>query len=317
MICIHCGEQVSDGAAFCGACGKSPRQSGENTPPTGIAPSQAASPRESVTDVPLISGNHFDTLAQGAHAIAWDWVIEKKAKSAIATGVFEMETLLRIGENGGKLFREDIIKSFEIVSSARALKELKTGRDKAITFGKTALFFVFLVIFGVFYKMDLPTPALVALGVAAVLTISLGRENKVWKKKHKSEIDRAALAEKQKLTEEDVRTLVSGTSFLDVKEVYLEQICHAMRVDALDFKADFGRARGGGSTWVGWGSGGAIAGGLALSAVSKMKAGAKNVVINQHIRFVELCAFYNNVAVYFNNNVLPGVAPPEKPIYKL
>jgi hypothetical protein len=316
MICIHCGEQVSDGAAFCGACGKSPRERGENTPPTGIAPSQAASPRESVTEVPVMSDNLFNALitqAQSAHAFAGD--IEKKAKSAIASGVFEMEALLRIGENGGKLFREDIIKSFESVSSDRALKEQKTGRDKTIYRGKIALAIVIFAIFGVFYRMNLPMPALVAFCVFTVLIISIHREDKVWKKKHKSEIDRATLVKKQKLTEEETRALVSGTAY--VNEVYLEQICHAMKVDALDFKADFGRARGGGSTWVGWGSGGAIAGGFALSAVSKMKAGAKNAAMNNRIRFVERCAFYNNVAVYFNNNVLPGVAPPEKPIYKL
>jgi hypothetical protein len=88
--------------------------------------------------------------------------------------------------------------------------------------------------------------------------------------------------------------------FTYISSSFLEKICHGLELDPDDYKVDLRRAKGGGSTYVGLGSGGMIAAGITLSAISGFATWTKNGFINQRIEEVENLLFFNNVADYFN-----------------
>lgn len=87
---------------------------------------------------------------------------------------------------------------------------------------------------------------------------------------------------------------------------FLESICEeinactGMRIDFEDLKLDLDRAEGGGNAYVGWGSGGAFATGLFLSAMSSSNAAAKNKKINDKLEFIEHAYLYGQIAKIFN-----------------
>ena len=69
------------------------------------------------------------------------------------------------------------------------------------------------------------------------------------------------------------------------------------------FKADLGKASGGGSKYYGWGSVGMVGMGIGLSAISSMRAASKNSEINKRIKDLEIYFFYNNVASFLNKSL--------------
>lgn len=97
------------------------------------------------------------------------------------------------------------------------------------------------------------------------------------------------------------------TMLADTIKAFCKDICKECNVDSDEFDLDFGKATGGGSTYVGWGSSRAVGIGLGLSAISAMKASSKRDAINRRIKYIEAYAMYNGVAQYFNECVLPGI----------
>jgi hypothetical protein len=84
---------------------------------------------------------------------------------------------------------------------------------------------------------------------------------------------------------------------------YLTNIALKMGIDPQSAKEYLGRVRGGGSTYYGFGSGGAVGLGIGLSAISKMRAASANSYVNSRIKNVELYVFYANIAHHFNVNM--------------
>ena len=85
----------------------------------------------------------------------------------------------------------------------------------------------------------------------------------------------------------------------------ITKICEKLGVDPEDIKVDFEKATGGGSTYIGWGSSSAVGAGCLLSLFSSAIASSKNEDINKRIRELESYYFYETVASFFNEKILP------------
>jgi len=85
----------------------------------------------------------------------------------------------------------------------------------------------------------------------------------------------------------------------------LEKICEKLGVNPTEAKVGFGKVKGGGSTWIGSGSWGMVGAGIGLSVLSGIGAAAKNSAINGRIKELENYVFYNNIADYFNSEIMP------------
>ena len=81
---------------------------------------------------------------------------------------------------------------------------------------------------------------------------------------------------------------------------YLDGICRKLTIEPRKLKVDIRKAKGGGSTFIGTGSGGMVATGVALSVISGLAAKAKNNAINACIEKIEELLYFNNIAEYFN-----------------
>jgi F0F1-type ATP synthase membrane subunit c/vacuolar-type H+-ATPase subunit K len=83
----------------------------------------------------------------------------------------------------------------------------------------------------------------------------------------------------------------------------LKNICKALTIDPDDYEVDFEKHQGGGNTYVGWGSLGAIGAGLGMTAMSKVASANENLKANINLHNLEALCFYNNVAFYFNEHI--------------
>jgi hypothetical protein len=83
----------------------------------------------------------------------------------------------------------------------------------------------------------------------------------------------------------------------------LKRVCEKIGIDPLDYKVDLEKQSGGGNTYVGWGSLGAIGVGAGLSAISAAHAANENVKANVNLINLECLCYYNNVAFYFNEHI--------------
>ena len=85
----------------------------------------------------------------------------------------------------------------------------------------------------------------------------------------------------------------------------ITKICEKLGADPESIKVDFEKATGGGTTYYGWGSSSAVGAGCLLSMFSHGAASAKNNEINKRIEELESYYFYETVASFFNESILP------------
>lgn len=77
-------------------------------------------------------------------------------------------------------------------------------------------------------------------------------------------------------------------------------ICDKMNVDYYSTGLEASIQKGGGSTWFGWGSAGAVGAGLAITAVSKIFAENRNAARNENYKRTSVVVSYCQISEYFN-----------------
>jgi|GEM_PF-6406130 len=248
--------------------------------------------------IPVISDNVLTNLENNLeHEFSAE--TEKNAEDCAKKGIFEMEVLL--GLDGEGSYRRNITEHWR---KYKYLDDHMTKREKIILwsgfvfgFALIPLFVIFLVSMSKRQPSEFPLPLYMFLFVAlfSMLTIM---PMKIIQKKQKSGAEEA-------IAKMDPHEMFDYSSSRSMCHFYpnpaLMGICEALDIDPEEVKPDFGKVSGGGSTYVGWGSGAVVGTAIGLSALSGMRARSKNSSINYRIEKLENYQFYNNVAAHFNS----------------
>jgi hypothetical protein len=233
----------------------------------------------------------------------FDLDTEKNAEERYKKGIFAMELLLGIGED--KEDKDCFRNKVKNIWREKALIKYSNVGEKIIFYCIEAIIIFVLMVLPIIVMVnnggDEPTGAMIVtwliLLAAAFILFFANRSHLQRKYKDKTESD---------LNEWDLYEdkAFKNTSCLGSWD--LESICRKLGINPTEAKVGFGRVKGGGSTWIGTGSGGMVGLGIGLSVLSSIGAASKNSSTNFRAEILENFVFYNNVAAYFNENVSQG-----------
>lgn len=262
---------------------------------------------------PVIPENVFLTLQNLVGALPasrfFDSDAHKLADKYTRQGIFAMELLLEI--DGKESFRHIVKKNWANERKDEAvLKSLSFAEKiifRLITFGIPFVVFLIPTILYVFINPD--NSPLVQNIITAVFfsflsgLIAFGVNlflKKIFRNIYNHRISDLYKNEESQLNEWDLFDS-AGDCVNNSSESYLNAICKKIGVDPSEVKLGLGTVRGGGSTFIGWGSGAVVGAAIGLSIGSAAWNGLKNIGKNEELRDLENYIYYNNLAVFFNN----------------
>ena len=252
-------------------------------------------------EIPLISENILDTLFNQLES-GFDSDAKSYADKRAKKGMYAMELHLGIDEEGS--YRSGI---FNWWLGNKFLVSHLSLKEKIIQWSGTILFP--LLPLGIIILLGTTANKIEGLGgylllilamlcLLALVVISTLIPTRLFIRKYKSAgKEAAAQLDPWELFE---CSYEKATLSLDIS---LGKICSKLGVDPEEAKIGLGKATGGGSTYVGWGSGRAVGAGIGLSAISSMRARSQNSTTNSNIKELENYLYYNNVAAYFNSEI--------------
>jgi len=249
--------------------------------------------------IPLIAENILESLSNQLEA-GFDSELKDKAEQRVKQGLYAMETLL--GLSG---FRASVKEDWTKKTKTDAYTFNRTGKEKTIQYILRGLFVCALLL--ILFSPLMHIPQYIPIIVAVALLVAERIYTISCKKKYQLQIDDWLHVEESKLTERDLYDFSKEAVCVSTDE-YLRKICEVLSIDPDEAKVSLGRVKGGGSSYVGWGTAGAVGAGLALSAISKLRSADKNAKINARVREFETLIFYNNLAAYFVSEILPTIA---------
>jgi len=245
-------------------------------------------------EIPLIPENVLTTLSNQLES-DFDLNVKGNANKHAKQGIYAMELALGIDEDGS--YRSEIFNWWlgnKFLVSRLSVKE-KIVQWGGFIFGPLLL--ISIPVFGVLVHVP-PWWLIVFLFILAFVLILL--PTNLFKKKYRSDGEKAAAQlDPWELFEcsQEKATLSLDTN--------LGKICEKLDINPTEAKIGLGKVKGGGSTYVGWGSGRAIGAGIGLSALSSIRAASKNSATNSRIKELENYIYYNNVARYFIATIEP------------
>jgi hypothetical protein len=268
-------------------------------------------------EIPVIPDNVYESLVNNVEN-GFPWGLESKANEAVKKGIMTMELVLDIED--GNNFRGRVMKD----RKAQLLKDSLKDNDpefhkKVMRFRNLAVaFFVIAVVCIMFASItpsfinNIPQTVLMIIYVFGLIILPIAAL--VMYIIHRILLGKAKKTGDIKLDYENRVANYNTWTLLDDCTEYgyfdfesdLEQICDKLGIHPDEMKMNFGKVKGGGSTWMGWGGIGAVGLGLGLTAMSKLKAAHDNKKVNERIRQIENWYYFNNVAYYVNN--LEGIA---------
>jgi len=256
----------------------------------------------------------------------FDEEMGKKATEANTKGLFAMELLLGIGDdNAEPCFRHKVRDRWFDEIKENAFNTQLTKGEKAIKsifkwFSILPVVWIVggMLMGGFFLRIEQYWQTLVLLPaiISACSLIVFLIFNSSLKRKYRREVSSNLHRAEEGFHEWDLLEYApNAAGNMEDAYSFLAKICETIGVDPDEAKIDLGKVKGGGSTWVGWGSSTAVGAGIGLSAISKMKASADNAKINNRIKILEYFVFYNNVAMHFNSEVLPSLLSSKPEIF--
>lgn len=327
--CEKCGTKLGDGANFCNSCGQAATPAVTAAIPDAIEaqpgasvvkPFQNARGKKKIKplfEIPVIPSNILHSF-QNQLEVGFDEDMGKKATEANTKGLFAMELLLGIGDDKAEpCFRHRVRdRWFDEIKENAFTTQLTKGEKalKSLFKWLSILPFVWIVggmvAGGFFGKIEQYWQSLVLLPaiIATCSLIVFLIFKSSLKRKYKLEVSSDLQQAEENFNEWDLLEYAPKCAGnIDDAYSFLGKVCEKLGVDPIDAKVGLGKVKGGGSTWVGWGSGTAVGAAIGLSAISKMKASTDNAKTNSRIKVLEYFIFYNNVAVYFNSEILPSL----------
>lgn len=271
-------------------------------------------------EIPVISDNILLSLRNQLEN-GFDMNVKGNAETYAKRGIYEMECLLEIDEEGS--YRKNII---SLYYGDKILNKQMNPFEKTISWFFLLLGFTLVIVSFLAFAWyliitlnhedlnELPSfirelsvfihgKSFLVNALADLFLIILGyiimtSPIKHFKKKYKNVVDEVIKKIDPWVMFEYSNKKISCMFIMDTS---LAIICKKLGVDSTEAKVGLGKVKGGGSTFVGWGSSGMVGAGIGLSALSSIGAAAKNSAINDRIKELENYIFYNNVASYFND----------------
>jgi len=247
--------------------------------------------------VPLIPENILETLANQLES-GFDPETKVFADKRAKQGTYAMELALEIDEEGS--FRSDVHQRWlenEYLVTQRTLKEKILQYCAIILLGPALIIGIPLLLYGILRESSWWWLLLILTPISWVLSFKLMMlpTKRLVEKYRSSGEEAAAILGPWKLFEDsNEKTELNA-------DISLGMICEKLGVDPAEAKIGMGKVKGGGSTYVGWGSGRAVGAGIALSTISSMRARSQNSATNGRIKELENYLYYNNVAAYYSS----------------
>ena len=246
--------------------------------------------------IPVISDNVLTNLENNLEH-EFSSATESNAEECAKKGIFEMEVLLGIDGEGS--YRREVTKRWQ---ESKYFSDHMTRGEAIVIWILSLLMFAAIPLSVIFIITNKSSLMPVMFLVFVTLFIMLLLTKKIIIKRQKSGAEEAIA----KMEPHELFDFSSGSSRCHFyPNPALMGICKELSIDPEDVKPDLGKVSGGGSTYVGWGSGTAVGTGVTLTTISSMRAASKNSSINYRIEKLENYLFYNNIAQYFNSKVAP------------